>query len=57
VIPPRSEETLSEESLWQENWFEGTLTFHGCCWMSSRWVVVGNVICAFLLAGPVVCWT
>lgn len=52
---PRSEATLSgeiswQESLLQESAFEGTLTFHGCCWTSSRWVVVGSVIWASLLA-------
>lgn len=52
---PRSEVTLSEEILWQENLlqesaFEGTLTFHDCCWTSSRWAVVGSAIWVSLLA-------
>lgn len=54
-IQPRSEATLSGEISWQEtllqeSTFEGTLTFHGCYWTSSRWVVVGSVIWASLLA-------
>jgi hypothetical protein len=55
----RSAESLSEgiwmqEILLQENWIEGTLTLHGCCWMSSLLVVVRVLIWACLLVDPTV---
>lgn len=49
-----SEGILMQEILMQETWIEGTLTLHGCCWMSSLLVVVGGVIWACLLVDPTV---